>query len=73
MQRFLSAAPILLRGMSRILYFRVPYADRAAEERPAVADMRALRADWEVVGNDLRAAIAHVEHGPRVSLVKASR
>jgi len=59
---FLFARPSFIGGMASVLDLgatMVVYNEVATPER---ADVRAVRSDWEVCGNDLRAAIDQWEN-----------
>lgn len=62
---FLSARPSFLEGVARILDFGNTLNEYNRSLSPEQADYLAIKSDWHVVGQDLRAAIATVERDTR--------
>lgn len=54
---FLFARPSFLEGVARIMDFGNTLNTYNISATPAEADNRAISADWQAVGNDLRRAI----------------
>ena len=54
---FLFARPSFLEGMGRVLDFGNTLNEYNSSSSPAEADARALRADWECVGNAIAEAM----------------
>ena len=55
---FLFAKPSFLAGVGRAIDIGGVFDDYNLTETPRQADARAMAADWQVVGDDLRAAMA---------------
>lgn len=57
----LFARPSFLQGMGELLDFSSLYSRYNHSESGEAADARAIRSDWQAIGDDLRAAIARVK------------
>ncbi len=57
LSEFLFARPSFLEGIARIVDFGGFLNEYNTSETPQEADFRALAADWQVVGDDLRTAM----------------
>ena len=55
---FLYARPSLLSGWARLLDLAGQFDDYNRSATPAEADLRAIRSDWIITGEDLARAIA---------------
>jgi len=58
MSDYLFAQPSFLAGMSRALDLGGTFDDYNTSDTPRQADERALRSDWNAVGQDLRDAMS---------------
>ncbi len=57
---FLFAEPSFVEGIARLVDFSAALNVYNQSSTPEAADARALRADWEAIGDDLRAATEQV-------------
>lgn len=63
MSDYLFAHPSFLSGVGRVLDIGGTFDAYNDSPTPEKADERALRADWQAVGNDLGAAIEKADQG----------
>ncbi len=59
---FLGAVPNALEGAARILDFGNTLTVYNTSSDPTEADVRAMRADWSLLGSDMRSAIRSVKN-----------
>ena len=57
----LYAEPTFISGMARVLDIGATLHEFNYSTTPELADIEAIRSDWEAVGNDLRVAIDTVK------------
>ena len=61
----LFARPSFIEGVSRCLDVGNTLTDYNASVSGQLADLRALTADWNAIGFDLRVAVERVQHGKK--------
>lgn len=64
LSEFLFARPSFLEGIARLVDFGGFLNEYNTSNTPDEADFRAIAADWQVVGDDLRAAMRDASRQP---------
>jgi hypothetical protein len=65
---FLFARPSFLEGVGRILDFAGSMTEYNQSQSPEEADLRALQADWAILGEDMRTAAQASVHDWKASV-----